>query len=229
MSNSTRILINPLLILFIPFFVLCSRPLQGEEHYQKEYNFTHDWFTRHIPSWENILLEFKGKPHIHYLEIGVFEGRSFLWTLENVLTHRTSTATAIDPLDPLPNNRNIEEVLFSNLAMSGVQDKTEIIKGYSQVELGKLPAKSFDIIYIDGDHNASSVLVDIVLSWPLLKKGGLLIFDDYKMKIEELPPERRPKIAIDAFLAAYKDYIDVVHIEYWCAVRKKSYFYWENL
>ena len=65
--------------------------------YQKEYNFTSDWFTPHIPIWEKVLSPLKGKPDIRYLEIGVFEGRSSLWIAENILTHPSSHLTVIDP------------------------------------------------------------------------------------------------------------------------------------
>ncbi len=36
----------------------------------------------------------------------------------------------------------------------------------------------YDFVYVDGSHRASDVLTDAVLAWPLLKAGGLLIFDD---------------------------------------------------
>ena len=56
------------------------------EYYLKNYKFTTDWFTNRIPLWEKILAPLKGKQGIHYLEIGVFEGRSAIWMLENILT-----------------------------------------------------------------------------------------------------------------------------------------------
>jgi hypothetical protein len=31
----------------------------------------------------------------------------------------------------------------------------------------------------DGSHRARDVLEDAVLSWPLLKVGGIMLFDDY--------------------------------------------------
>ena len=218
-----------LLILIISFsglgfiFLIASSNSQSGGHYLKKYFFTEDWFTHNISVWKKVLRDFKRKTNVHYLEIGVFEGRSFIWMLENILTHPTSTATGIDPLP-----KEIEKILYSNLTMSGAQEKTKIIKGYSQIELKRLPNHSFDIIYIDGDHKAANVLVDTVLSWPLLKTGGLLIFDDYAWKIEEYPPTRRPRIAVDAFLAAYKEYVDVIHLGYQCIIRKKAYFYWEE-
>lgn len=37
-----------------------------------------------------------------------------------------------------------------------------------------------DIIYIDADHEFESVISDIRMFWPLLKPGGVMIFDDYQ-------------------------------------------------
>lgn len=201
----------------------CSRS-QGEYQYSKEYKFKSDWFSPHIRLWKEKLGDFEGKPNIRYLEIGVFEGRSLLWMLENILTDPTATVTAIDPL-----NEVIAGVWMNNLALSGENDRIDFIKGYSQAELGKLPINSYDIIYIDGDHEASGVLADAVLCWPLLKKDGILIFDDYDWDMEGLRPEKKPQMAIDAFLASYTDYIEVLHKKYQCMIRKKSLLYWEEM
>ena len=54
-----------------------------------------------------------------------------------------------------------------------------VIIGYSQNELKKLNKNYYDFIYIDGDHTNEGVFIDSVLSFPLLKNGGIIIFDDY--------------------------------------------------
>jgi hypothetical protein len=46
--------------------------------------FTQDWFSRSIPGWQFILSRMIQKtPHLRILEVGVFEGRSTCWLLEN--------------------------------------------------------------------------------------------------------------------------------------------------
>jgi len=52
--------------------------------------------------------------------------------------------------------------------------------GRSDAMLRDLPHDHFDYISIDGSHEAADVLSDAVLSWPLLKTGGLICFDDYE-------------------------------------------------
>mmetsp|Transcript_28592 Transcript_28592/g.83687 ORF Transcript_28592/g.83687 Transcript_28592/m.83687 type:complete len:131 (-) Transcript_28592:330-722(-) len=39
--------------------------------------------------------------------------------------------------------------------------------------------ESFDFVYVDGGHSPADVLSDAVLAFPLLRVGGVLVFDDY--------------------------------------------------
>jgi predicted O-methyltransferase YrrM len=197
--------------------------LELNRHYLKNYNFTLDstfrGFIRQIPVWKKVLRPFKGKPNIHYLEIGVNQGRSAIWVLENILTHPTSTLAGIDIF---PEGTDWKEKYLSNLDMSGFAHKATTIEGFSQIKLRSLPLNSFDIIYIDGDHKADGVLADAVLSWDLLKAGGILIFDDYLWFKEHLPDELRPQIAIDSFITAYRNSIEVVHRGNQVFIRKRK-------
>lgn len=189
----------------------------GENGYMKKYQFTADWFSSKIPLWKKIMQPFKGKPNIHYLEIGVFEGRSAFWMLENVLTHPTSKLTCIDIFP-----EDVEERFNANLKKSGFKNKVTAIKGMSQQVLKGLDENSFDIIYVDGGHTADDVLADAVFSWPLLKKEGIMIFDDYLLRKKEDPPQMRPQIAIDAFITAYLNHIEIVHHGYQVVLKKRK-------
>jgi predicted O-methyltransferase YrrM len=185
------------------------------EYYKKNYDFTADWFTMRIPKWREMLKPFQGQPNVHYLEIGVSEGRSALWMLENILTHPTARITCLDIFI----NKTKYKRFLSNLILSGFWDKAIMIKGRSQITLKTLPLESYDIVYIDGSHAAPDVLADAVLSWSLLKKGGIMIFDDYMLDWE-LPPQDRPKIAIEAFLRIHKNELQKLHQGYQIIVKK---------
>ncbi len=183
----------------------------------KKYNFSEDWISTRVAEWAEALQRFKGKPGINYLEIGVFEGRSLIWMLDNILTHPTARAACIDIFPG-----DTKKVLSDNLAVSGFTNKVKVITGKSQIELKLLPHNSFDFIYIDGSHVAADVLVDAVLSWQLLKNDGLIIFDDYLYKAAVFPLELRPQAAIDAFITAYRNNLEIVHHGYQVILRKKS-------
>jgi predicted O-methyltransferase YrrM len=51
----------------------------------------------------------------------------------------------------------------------------------------------------DAGHLAADVYSDAVLTWPLIVRGGLIIFDDYLWDGSPSPLEM-PKRGIDAFL-----------------------------
>jgi len=63
------------------------------------------------------------------------------------------------------------------------------------------------------------VLEDAVLCWPLLKKGGLLTFDDYEWDGDP-DPLNCPKPAIDAFLDVFEGHYELIHQAYQVTVEK---------
>jgi len=167
------------------------------------YEFSSDWTTPHTQLWLRHLARFMRKPDIHGMEIGCFEGRSSIWFLERIASDPSARMSCVDVFTDA-----IEQRFDHNLGVSGLASRMTKLKGYSQDVLRTLPYESFDFIYIDGCHLASCVLTDAVLSWDLLKPGGMIIFDDYLWELQK-PPGERPKLGIDAFLAVYSNQIRV--------------------
>jgi predicted O-methyltransferase YrrM len=157
------------------------------------YTFEYDWFSGNIPIFEKHLSRYKGEP-CRFLEIGSHEGRSATWLLDNVLTHPAAHLNAIDLV--------IQNVLVGNLQKSG-GDKTTLHEGVSCKLLRTFTFESFDFVYVDGSHTAIDVLEDAVLSFRLLKNGGIMAFDDYLWHEERHSDGTYPKAAIDAFLSVY--------------------------
>lgn len=79
----------------------------------------------------------------------------------------------------------------------------------------------FDFIYIDGSHIAKDVLTDACMAWPLLKQGGIMVFDDY-MWGNPRDVLHRPKLAIDTFINLFAEEAEVIHLGYQAIVRKKA-------
>ena len=204
--------------------------IEQPEFLADDYKFTEDFFSSNIEIWKLNLARFEHLPGLHFLEIGSFEGLSACWLLNNILTHESSTLTCIDTFDfagqgsfaiqhQASETMSIEERFDHNIQLTGSANKVRKIVGYSRDALRSLPFSEYDFIYIDGSHAAADVLEDTVLSWPLLKKGGLLTFDDYQW---EHDPNllNRPRIAIDAFLAVFKTRYRLIHKGYQVSVEK---------
>lgn len=188
------------------------------EFARKGYSVSADCFTGVMPNWEENLKQFANLPNVKVLEIGCFEGMASCWLLDRILTHPTAKITCIDNFEGVvdrgkndPNVRkSVEDRFDGNIEKSGAKHKVEKIKGYSQEVMRSLPLNAYDIIYIDGSHLASDVLQDAVLSWGLVKVGGLIIFDDYHFQFPDRP-HCNTGVAIDAFMNVFQDKLQTVY------------------
>jgi hypothetical protein len=213
-------------------------PKSGEGIFpESPYVFYEGWHLFHINDWKNHLQHLQGKPDVHGLEIGSYEGMSSVWALEHILTHPTSTITCIDIFD----NENIEARFDHNVIATGTPEKIIKVKGPSEHMIRMLEINRYDYVYIDGCHLPKWALSDAVMSWETLKSGGLMIIDDYK-HIDARPKSSRftrigfiddylwnkrgqyrdsPRPAVDAFLNIYAPYLDIVFKQYQIVIRKK--------
>ena len=168
-----------------------------------DFKFTQDWFAQAIPAW--IELKPRMRERKRFLEIGSFEGRSMVWTVENLLEDG-GTLTCVDTWAGSTEHHNQDmgavEARFDHnqelLSDLYTERRVFKVKGASYNAL-KSQSPGFDMIYIDGSHHGLDVMTDACLAWPLLKDGGFLVFDDYEW-MPHLPPAQTPKKAIDTFL-----------------------------
>ena len=188
--------------------------------------FSSNWFDNLAKkNFENIIKPLFSGKNINYLEIGCFEGASLHFMFTNVMTPE-STATIIDPF--IFSHNQLET--FNN-NMKNYKDRMNVIIGYSQNELKKLNKNYYDFIYIDGDHTNEGVFIDSVLSFPLLKNGGIIIFDDYLWRYNgshditeldnpDLNHPNNPFSGINKFLSIYKDKIEIIESNWQMIIKK---------
>ena len=104
------------------------------------------------------------------LEIGSYRGVS-----TEVLCLLCDKVTVVDPfLDP-----KIKEEF--SLRMKPYLHKLTIIEGLSPSALKDIPTGTFDMCYIDGDHNLQSVLDDIKECSRVVERGGIISGHDYEV------------------------------------------------
>ena len=192
------------------------------------YEFTEDWFSENNPEkvvrqFDEFLSKFKDKPST-FLEIGSFEGMSTIWMLENILTNKESRLFCIDAWAEWTGDAFVRFV--ENINKSGFKNKVDIIKGDSSTYLSIFPDEYFDFIYIDGNHDEKAVIKDAILSFRILKKGGIIAFDDYLLGIRypDSPGSKAmngiTKKAIDYFVGVFEDEIEVIYKDYQLWIKK---------
>lgn len=185
-----------------------------EVTFSEKFSFTQDWFSKNLCVWVPLLQKYKPK---RILEIGSFEGYSTVCLAHLILGWGGGEIHCLDTWEGSVEHKDmnfsdIEERFKKNMnvLVEHVPDGLEILmhKGKSIKTLSKLVAldtPQFDLIYIDGSHLATDTLADAVLAFPLLKVGGLMIFDDYNSPNPYTPDF--PKVGIDAFCVTYKNHL----------------------
>lgn len=176
--------------------------------YPAHYKFSKEWDTFHkqwIPIWTDLLSNLIEKDNVKGIEIGTFYGSCAVWLLDKVLTGQGSHLYTINPID----NEYVEPNLapYKNVTLIKDTSYNALIKLSNEHKPG-----SFDFVYIDGCHFAKYVLEDAVLSFPLLKEGGFLIFDDYNWGYNVNDEKLKPKLGIDTFLQVYNGHYKTINI-----------------
>jgi hypothetical protein len=195
-----------------------------------EYKFTTDWFHWAPEVWNQLIPLMPSRKA--FLEIGSYEGRSTTWIVENMMDEEEGgQIICIDTWEGGEEHETMDEVEHNfdhNMKLLKASHPDAVIGkhiGLSTIKLSELIGdeegwlEHFDFIYIDGSHIAKDVLTDACMAWTLLKKGGLMVFDDYTWG----PPRdalHRPKIAIDAFTNIFGEELEMIHMGYQLVVRK---------
>lgn len=141
--------------------------------------FTNSWFQEQAkPVWERRLKDYFQTP-IKYLEIGVCQGASTAWILQNI---PTKFAIGVDPwlprrareTEPMKKNK---ELAHKNLAPYMQEGRLQLACG-SSFEVVPALRHEFDLIYIDGDHRAAEAMLDIGMAFQKLASRGVIVIDD---------------------------------------------------
>jgi len=193
-----------------------------------------NWFAKSaIDNFATYLIQDKGLPNLRYLQLGAFTGDASAWLMDNILTNDTSYLTDVDTWEGSDEDEHksmdFDDVLNTYLNRLGDSEKYSRCYNYRTTTTNFLLSRlaeqrehlvEYDFIYIDADHTTVGVLLDAELSWPLLKSGGIMAFDDLTWGAD-LPPSQSPKAGILLFAERHKDEFDLVvaNTQYW--IKKK--------
>ena len=188
------------------------------------YDFTNDWFDQNIPVWDALLPRFEPK---RVLEIGSYEGRSACYLIEKFGDNESLEIHCVDTWEGGVEHdkgamSEVESRFDKNvqLALQKKNNPGVVVKKHKKLSYMALAelitverAATFDLLYVDGSHQAPHVLSDAVMGFHLVRQGGLMVFDDYIWSMEEMGKQdvlNMPKSAIDAFVNAFTRKVVVV-------------------
>jgi predicted O-methyltransferase YrrM len=175
-------------------------------------------------------------PVSRILEIGVYQGRATCWMLEHMLA-KDGHMICVDPfieedgVDAFTTELVTQSPHYNAERLALWRSNTEEIRqpeqglevrvGRSYQELAKLiqENQSFDFIYVDGNHSASSVLADACMCFGMLRPTGIMLFDDY---LWDHDPNwlLRPKMGVDAFVNMYQPLSRQIISNYQLAIQR---------
>ena len=167
-----------------------------------------DYFSINSYYWDHLINKYFKE--FSYLEIGSFEGNSALYILKNFKPKKVICVDIWDKYDDKYKDENLE--MFENFKsnLSEFNDKFSFFKSTSD-DFFKINHEKFDVIYIDGWHEAPQVYKDLSNSWDSLNFNGLIICDDYFYgDIRFNTSSNLPANAINQFLFEKKNHLKVI-------------------
>jgi predicted O-methyltransferase YrrM len=164
-------------------------------------------YFRHVPTTE-----------LRALQVGAYTGDATLWllnnrnviTLHDVDTWGGSQEKAHETLD----FTSVEEFYDSRTS-----DIRVVKCKMTSDEFFNLNDKTFNFIYIDGDHTALQTALDGLNAFKVLESGGVMAFDDYLWNYDG-NPFNEPKRGVDAFLAVCQGQYTLIESGYQVWIRK---------
>jgi cephalosporin hydroxylase len=175
-----------------------------------------------IKNFEHIINTY-GYPNI-VVEIGCYYGKTTSELVQRIAPRNPNlTYYAIDPFDTSidvgEDLEMIHDMFMKNLESFPFKNNIVFYREKSFDGLVKLRNDKVapQLIYIDGDHTASTVLNDLVLSFDILATGGMIVCDDsvvwkYKDKNGTEDPQMSPRMAVETFLMCNWSKINLLHL-----------------
>lgn len=199
--------------------------------YKGMYNWTNDlpyghkqYFLEAIDYFNN---NFKQNGEtIRVLEVGTYTGISLINIVKLIPNSigfgldrwanyiKGDTKNKVDILDNM-DELDIEASFYKNICAEGLEDRIQGVKGDSYEKLFEMikEDKKFDFIYVDGSHKSFDCYSDLILSWKLLLKGGILAIDDYLYNTDVSVIDS-PFEGVNHFLNKFQKDIKILHKGY---------------
>lgn len=162
--------------------------------------FSSDVMFKRLNRWGRLFRRFVPRDDIEVLDLGSGEGWTSLFFLNYLpLARVVAVGTTPEHADIFREN------------VQGFEDRLEILDmgGMAAVDTLLAQKRRFHVINIDASRSRDYVLALSLLAWQVLRKGGVLVWNDYVWG-EGRPSEKRPHDAINWFLDMREQDVEVL-------------------
>jgi predicted O-methyltransferase YrrM len=101
--------------------------------------------------------------------------------------------------------QRVYEQALTNLEFA--KDRIKVLRGTTLEIVDHIEDRELDLVYIDGDHTAKGIVIDLIKLHPKVKAGGIIGGDDYVDDIYHHDPQRfdptMVKPVVNGFVAAH--------------------------
>jgi hypothetical protein len=185
-----------------------------------------NWFDQTAKeNFERFLIPLAGQDKLNFLQLGAFTGDASVWLSYAVLTGKDSLLVDVDTWQG--SNEGSHHAMDFDDVYETYLDKTEELdniihkKMTTTMFLFHNRDERYDFIYVDAGHTSADAFLDGELSWPLLKSGGILAFDDYTWNSEDGIDIHAPKIGVGIFIDRHRTELEILAVNTQMWVKKK--------
>jgi hypothetical protein len=162
--------------------------------------------------WLQIIPE--PKTSIKIMEIGAYHGANICSYMKTYAKHPNTEIHCVDPWfdyagynEYMYKQQTNYSIFINNISKLNPSDlhKIYIHRGLSENIVPSFENESYDIIYIDGNHEKRYVVEDSVNTFKKVKKGGWIVFDDMH--------DKEVFEGVQSFLKIYASYFEVCQLQ----------------
>jgi len=113
------------------------------------------------------------------LEVGVSGGFLTCWIAAALERGRKGKLTSVDNWSGVGGIAKTDAVAAARLEKHGLRHRVEFVTADSHKYLPNLPADSYDVVIIDGDHTADGATADVREAMRIAANGVVLVHDTW--------------------------------------------------
>jgi hypothetical protein len=184
-----------------------------------------EYFNEVSFNFEVKQMDFEGVKNLEFLQIGVYTGDASLYLLEKYSQRSNFILTDVDTW-LAGDSKEMQELDFYSI------EQFYLERTSSARESGRLVSikttsdqffatnnQKYNFIYIDGSHESSQLLKDLLNAFAALHVNGILAIDDY-LGATNKPIKDRPFFAINLYLDLMEGKFEVLLNNYQIWLRK---------